>query len=168
MSMLQSRMLESCFWKLEATRKGCGYVESLQTFSVFFKLRIWVQRSRKTVEVCFSEFRMAESPKSVVVETEGVSVPTGSGSAVPMPDAGSNAMPEAPNTTTVEGLPVVPASKVTGNVSPPAPLTPMTPADKEVMNWPMMMLSSPSRRRSHVYIRKFRDCQNVSKRLVRP
>ena len=59
----------------------------------------------KTVEVCFSEFRMAESPKSVVVETEGASVPTGSGSAYPMPDAGSNAVPEAPSTTTVEGLP---------------------------------------------------------------
>ena len=83
----------------------------------------------KTAEV-FPEFRMAESPKSVVVETDVVSVPpgSGSGSAYPAPEAGVNAVPEIPSTTTVEeqGLPVVPASKVTGDASPAPPLTPMT------------------------------------------
>ena len=113
----------------------CG--ECADIFGVFQAVYMGSKFS-KTAEVCFSEFRMAESPKSVVVE-EGVPAPTGTasgsaapmpGSAAPMPDAGSNAMPEAPNTTTVEGLPVVPASKVTGTVSPPAPLSPMTPADE--------------------------------------
>ena len=63
----------------------------------------------KNAEV-FPEFSMAESPKSVVVETEVVSVPTGSGSgsAYPVPEAGLNAgpsegvAPEVPSSTTVE------------------------------------------------------------------
>ena len=118
-------------WEAGSHAEGmrlCG--ECADIFGVF-QAEYMGSKFSKTAEVCFSEFRMAESPKSVVVE-EGVSVLTGtaSGSAAPMPDAGSNAMPEAPNTTTVEGLPVVPASKVTGTVSPPAPLTPMTPADE--------------------------------------
>ena len=98
----------------------CG--ECADIFGVF-QAAYMGSKFSKTAEVCFSEFRMAESPKSVVVE-EGVPVPTGtaSGSAAPMPgsadqmlEAGSNAMPEAPNTTTVEGLPVVPASESDGD-----------------------------------------------------
>ena len=35
------------FWKLEATRNECGYVESLQLFFGVLKLRLWVQSFRK-------------------------------------------------------------------------------------------------------------------------
>ena len=77
--MLQSRMLESRVWKLEATRKQCGYVRSLQIFLVFFKLRLWVSKVSRTVEICVSKFsQMAESPKTVVVEAENVTTTSGS------------------------------------------------------------------------------------------
>ena len=56
MSMLQSRMLESRVWKLEATRKQCGYVRSLQIFLVFFKLRLRVQTSREPWRSVFRSF----------------------------------------------------------------------------------------------------------------
>ena len=79
---------------------------------------------------------MAESPKSVIVETEGVAAPPGSGSAsaYPVSETGSAAVPpegvatEIPGSITAEeqSLPVVPASKVTIDLSPAAPPTPMT------------------------------------------
>ena len=89
----------------------------------------------KTAEV-FPECSMAESPKSVTVETEGVAVPPGSGSAsaYPVSETGFAAAPteggatEVPGSTTAEeqSLPVVPASKITMDLSPAAPPTPMT------------------------------------------
>ena len=81
------------------------------------------------------ECSMAESPKSVLVETEGVAVPPGTGnaSAYPVSETGFVAVPpegvatEIPGSTTGEeqSLPVVPASKVMIELSP-APPSPMT------------------------------------------
>ena len=72
----------------------------------------------KTAEV-FPECSMAESPKSVFVEKEGVAVPPGSesASAYPVSETGFAAAPmegvatEIPGSTTAEeqSLPVVPA-----------------------------------------------------------
>ena len=101
-----------------------------------FEAEFMGSKFSKTAEV-FPECSMAESPKSAIVETEGVSVPPGSEgvSAYPVPETGFAAVPpegvatEIPGTTTAEeqSLPVVPASKVTIDLSPAAPPTPMTP-----------------------------------------
>ena len=113
MSMLQSRMLESRVWKLEATRKQCGYVRSLQIFLVFMGSKV-----SRTVEICVSKFfQMAESPKTVVVESENVTTSQEEARA-PVPDV----------ETIPEGIPEVPPARVGG--SPPPSLSPMTPEEK--------------------------------------
>ena len=70
MSMLQSRMLQRRVWKLEAMRKQCGHVRSLQKFGVLQAAFMGSNVSR-TVKICVSKlFQMAELPKAVVVESE--------------------------------------------------------------------------------------------------
>ena len=110
-------MLESRVWKLEATRKQCGYVRSLQICLVFFQAAFKGFKSLENRgDLCFEVFQMAESPKAVVVESENVT---------PQEEARGS----VPDVETIpEEIPEVPPARIGG--SPPPSLSPMTPEEK--------------------------------------
>ena len=68
----------------------------------------------RTVEICVSKFpQMAESPKTVVVESENVTTPQEAARA-PLPDV----------ETIPEGIPEVPPARVGESYAPSSPMTP--------------------------------------------
>ena len=106
-------MLQRRVWKLEAMRKQCGCVRSLQKFGVLQAAFMGSKVSR-TVKICVSKlFQMAESPKAVVVESENAATPQ---------EEARGSVPE------VETIPEVPPARVGG--SPAPSLSPMTPEEK--------------------------------------
>ena len=92
--------------------------EKLADIFGVFQAAFMGSKVSRTVEICVSKFfQMAESPKTVVVESENVTTPQEEVRA-PVPDV----------ETIPEGIPEVPPARVGG--SPPPSLSPMAPEEK--------------------------------------